>query len=55
MSNLIILWIVAGFFVGWMFTNILFNTVKANPPTMYLICSGFIGSLSVYTYLVGMN
>ncbi len=46
-----LLWIFAGFCMGWMTIDLLCKSIKCSSPFLYRIATGFIGSLIVYTIL----
>jgi len=51
---MIVLWIIAGFFIGWIGVELLFAGIfKVTIPLAFNIIVGFIGALAVYTYFYG--
>ena len=52
-TKMIVLWIIAGFFIGWLGIEFAFNIFKVSIPITFNIIAGFIGALAVYTYFYG--
>lgn len=50
---MIVLWIIAGFFIGWVGIELLFGIFKIAIPISFNIIVGFIVALTVYTYFYG--
>lgn len=51
--KMIVLWIIAGFFIGWVGIELLFGIFKIAIPISFNIIVGFIVALTVYTYFYG--
>ena len=50
---MILLWIIAGFFMGWLGIEFAFLIFKVNIPITFNIIAGLIVALAVYTYFYG--
>lgn len=51
---MIVLWIIAGFCIGWIGVELLFVGIfKVVIPIHFNIILGLIGALTVYTYFYG--
>ena len=51
---MILLWIIAGFSIGWIGIDLLFTGIfKVPVPILYNLILGFIGALTLYTYFYG--
>jgi hypothetical protein len=54
MEILTILWMVAGFLCGGIFLNILLTGCNQSSPTLFLLSSSLVGSLTAYTIINGV-
>ena len=48
-----VLWLIAGFWIGWIGVEFLFGIFTLRISYLYNILAGFIGALTTYTYLYG--